>query len=166
MKKIVEINIYILALLFVIFTLLSFVNNFMKIDFFNMNFFNYLTIFIGLVVSYYLNNRNNEKRKIKELIEKIILNNQIILKSEIINNIENRKILTIHLRKLSNNIENIKKLLKELNTEEFVDVLEKNIQKLKESTDEPTPNIEQVQKTIEIFDDSLNRLTVSLYCSK
>lgn len=166
MRKKIEFLIYISGIFFFIFLFLSFINNFLVVDFFKMNFFNYLTIFIGIVVSYYLNNKNNDKRRVKDLIEKTVYNTQITLRNEIIENIKNQKLLQIHLRKISNNIYNITKLLNEINIFDYDKILDTKNKNLRKAVEEYCEDFDPIHKCIETLDDYLNLLIVNLYCSK
>lgn len=144
-------------------------------SFFEMSISNIITFLIAIVFSYYYSQRNSDKRKRKEIVEKNINKLQNLINDSILYNLNeevrnNDSQLRMNIRKISNHISNLKEFEKEFcfedkmkEIQEKFDTYKEEVDTIFENKDYKDGDLNKLKKNLSLIDDKLELIIICLY---
>lgn len=170
MKKVKVIFMSTICALLLIISIYNIKNN---SKFWDISFYNIITILIAIVVTYYFTQKNNNEKKKKEEAENILEKIQKIISLEkyyIIDDDFDEKSINMMKRTVNNKIVILEKISKELNIQDEINYIKVKFKEYRELIDEHITDITylkksslELKKILILIDDKIDEIKLKLY---
>ncbi|MBQ8299698.1 MAG: hypothetical protein IJX99_07620 [Clostridia bacterium] len=173
MKKLLKIKYLLPALVALAVSCVLYCNFKTNTDFFKMDFSSGITVLIGIIISYFLVNRDNNEKNLKDTTEKIIDKIQGMIRNPMMYKFnEDVDVRDIHMTKraIDNKLNLLKKVSKKLDFENEIEYIISQFDEYVTLVDDHINDIEYLKRSeldlkrrILLIDDKFDEIKLKLY---